>query len=228
MGSLQPCQAVIFDLDGTLADTVGDLALAIERTLADFGLPPHPADVVQGMVGNGLRKLVDRAFAAHGVTLDEAEHKKAFARLLVHYSADPFENSKLYPGVRETLEQLNAAGIECAVLTNKMEPIAHDVLNGLGISDLFKVVHGEKDGRPRKPDPASALELIQVLGTEPETTLLVGDSGTDLKTAHAAGLRAVMVSYGYSTVPVATLGPDAVINHLHELVGGLALAPEAD
>lgn len=228
MGTLQPCQAVIFDLDGTLADTVGDLALAIERTLADFGLPPHPEDVVQGMVGNGLRKLVDRAFAAHGVTLDDAGHKEAFARLLVHYSADPFENSKLYPGVRETLQALNAGGIECAVLTNKMEPIAHDVLQGLGIAGLFKVVHGEKDGRPRKPDPASALDLVQALGTEPQTTLLVGDSQTDLKTARAAGLRSVLVSYGYSSVPVASLGPDVVINHFHELVGGLALGSEAD
>ncbi|MEM7397482.1 MAG: HAD-IIIA family hydrolase [Pseudomonadota bacterium] len=226
MQSLQPCQAVIFDLDGTLADTAGDLALAIERTLADFDLPPHPKDVVQGMVGEGLRKLVERAFAEHGVTLDEAGHKRAFARLLAHYSADPFENSALYPDVRKTLEMLNAAGIACAVLTNKMEPIALDVLEGLGIAGQFKAVHGEKDGLPRKPDPASALRLVKALGATPETALVVGDSAIDLKTARSAGLRAVLVSYGYSSVPVSTLSPDAVINHLHELVDGLALAQE--
>jgi len=228
MESLQPCQAVIFDLDGTLADTAGDLALAIERTLADFGLPPHPQDVVQGMVGNGLKKLVERAFAEHGVTLSDADHQKAFARLLEHYSADPFENSKLYPGVRETLETLDAAGIRCAVLTNKMDPIARSVLEGLGIAGLFKAVHGEKSGLPRKPDPASAFNLVEALGATPETTLMVGDSQVDLKTARAAGLRAVLVTYGYSTVPVATLGADAVINHIHDLVPGLALAAEAD
>ena len=228
MDSLQPCETVIFDLDGTLADTAGDMALAIKRTLADFGLPPHRQDVVRGMVGNGLKKLVERAFAQHGVTLDDAAHQKAFARLLEHYSADPCEYSKLYPGTRATLEALNAAGIECAVLTNKHEPIARDVLQGLGIAGLFKAVHGERSGFPRKPDPASALGLIKALGATPETTLLVGDSETDLKTAHAAELRAILVTYGYSKVPVATLGADAVINHLHELVPGLALAAEAD
>lgn len=228
MDSLQPCEAVIFDLDGTLADTAGDITLAVKRTLADFGLPPHSRDVVRGMVGNGLKKLVERAFAEHGVTLDAAEHEKAFARLLEHYSADPCEHSTLYPGARATLETLNAAGIACAVLTNKYDPIARDVLEGLGIAGLFKAVQGEQDGVPRKPDPASALNLLQVLGTKPEATLVVGDSETDLKTARAAGLRAVLVSYGYSKVPVARLAPDAVINHLHELVGGLALAVEAD
>lgn len=228
MDTLQPCEAVIFDLDGTLADTAGDMTLAIKRTLADFGLPPHPQDVVRSMVGNGLRKLVERAFAEHGVTLDAADHEKAFARLLDHYSADPCEFSTLYPDARATLEALNAAGVACAVLTNKYDPIARDVLQTLGIAGLFKAVHGERDGFPRKPDPASALNLVQVLGTKPETTIVVGDSETDLKTARAAGLRAVLVTYGYSRVPVATLGPDAVINDLHELVGGLALAVEAD
>ncbi|MGD2026123.1 MAG: HAD-IA family hydrolase [Methyloceanibacter sp.] len=228
MKSIQPCEAVIFDLDGTLADTVGDLALAVERTLADFGLPSHHRDVVQGMTGNGLKKLVERAFARHGVTLDAAGHEKAFAHLVDYYSADPLENSKLYPGVWDTLKTLDAAGINCAVLTNKLEPIARNVLQGLGIGDFFKAVHGEKAGSPRKPDPASALGLVETLGARPETTLIVGDSEIDLKTARAAGLRAALVTYGYSSVPVATLKPDAVINDFHELVAGLALASEPD
>jgi phosphoglycolate phosphatase len=226
MKTIQPCEAVIFDLDGTLADTAGDLALAVERTLADFGLAPHHRDVVQGMTGDGLKKLVERAFAHHGVTLDKAGHEKAFASLVEYYSADPLETSKLYPGVRDTLETLDAAGIDCAVLTNKLDPIARNVLQGLGIGDSFKAVHGEKAGSPRKPDPASALSLVDALGARPETTLIVGDSEIDLKTARAAGLRAALVTYGYSSVPVATLKPDAVINHFHELVAALALAPE--
>jgi phosphoglycolate phosphatase len=226
MKSIQPCEAVIFDLDGTLADTAGDLALAVERTLADFGLAPHHRDVVQGMTGDGLKKLVERAFAHHGLTLDKAGHEKAFASLVEYYSADPLENSKLYQGVRESLETLDAAGIDCAVLTNKLDPIARNVLQGLGIGDFFKVVHGEKAGSPRKPAPASALNLVEALGASPATTIIVGDSEIDLKTARAAGLRAVLVTYGYSSVPVATLKPDAVINDLHELVAGLALLPE--
>ncbi len=226
MKSIQPCEAVIFDLDGTLADTAGDLALAVERTLADFGLAPHHRDVVQGMTGDGLKKLVERAFAHHGVTLDNAGHEKAFSRLVHYYSADPLETSKLYPGVRDTLQTLDAAGIKCAVLTNKLDPIARNVLQGLRIGDFFKAVHGEKAGSPRKPDPASALSLVEALGSKPETTLIVGDSRIDLNTARGAGLRAVLVSYGYSSVPVASLKPDAVINHFHELVAGLALATQ--
>lgn len=226
MDNLRPCDAVIFDLDGTLADTSGDLTLAIKRTLEDFGLPPHARDVVQGMVGEGLAKLVERAFAHHGVNLDEAGHKKAFALLLEHYRAHPCVDSHLYPGARQMLLSLNEAGIDCAVLTNKDQSIAQDVLEGLGIKGLFKEVHGERDGFPRKPEPKSALNLLRDLGATKETALIVGDTGTDLKTAQAAGLRAVLVSYGYSTIPVKTLGADAVINHLHELVEGLVLPLE--
>ncbi|MEM7192473.1 MAG: HAD-IA family hydrolase [Pseudomonadota bacterium] len=227
MDSLKPCRAVIFDLDGTLADTAEDMTLAIKKTLEDFGLPPHPRDVVQTMVGEGLAKLVERAFAKHGVTLDGASRKKAFARLLSHYSANPCVDSHLYPGARKMLEDLTGAGIECAVLTNKYQSIALDLLGELGVVDLFKEVHGERDGYPRKPDPKSALNLVRDLGSSPDTTLIVGDTKTDLETARAAGLRAVLVSYGYSTVPVESLGPDAVINHLHELVDGLVLPSEA-
>ncbi|ODR98794.1 hypothetical protein AUC68_06220 [Methyloceanibacter methanicus] len=229
MDRFRTCRAVVFDLDGTLADTVGDIADALNRTLSDFDLPPHPEDAVRGMVGNGLAKLLERGFSRHGVVLDETTRERACRRLLEHYAGRPCERARLYPGARAMLDALGAARIDCAVLTNKHEPIARDVIHGLGIAGSIKAVRGADVGFARKPDPAGLLDLVRTLGARPETTLMVGDSETDLKTARAGGLRgAVLVSHGYSAIPVAELGADAVINHLHELVAGLALAPEAD
>lgn len=229
MDRFRSCRAVVFDLDGTLADTVGDIADALNRTLSDFDLPPHSEDAVRDMVGNGLAKLLERGFSRHDVVLDEETRERAFRRLLEHYARHPCESARLYPGARAMLDALAAARIDCAVLTNKHEPIARDVIDGLGIAAAFKAVRGADAGFARKPDPAGLLDLVRMLDTNPETTLMVGDSETDLKTARGAGLKGtVLVSHGYSAVPVAELGADAVINHLHELVAGLALAPEAD
>ena len=229
MDSLRSCGAVVFDLDGTLADTVGDMTVALNRTLSEFGLAPHAEDVVRGMVGNGLAKVLERGFARHDAVLDGKTRDEAYRRLLEHYAAQPCERSRLYPGAREMLAALGRAGIGSAILTNKHEPIARDVVRGLGIETFFMAVCGANSGFPRKPDPAQLLNLVNGLGARPENTIMVGDSETDVKTARAAGLKAtVLVSYGYSSIPVASLGADAVINDLHELVGGLALAVEAD
>lgn len=229
MDSMRSCAAVVFDLDGTLADTVGDMTVALNRTLSEFGLPPHAEDAVRGMVGNGLAKLLERGFARHDAVLEGKAREQAYDRLLEHYAARPCERSRLYPGAREMLAALDRAGVASAILTNKHEPIARDVVRGLGVESYFTAVRGANSGFPRKPDPAQLLDLVTGLGVRPENTIMVGDSETDLKTARAAGLKAtVLVSHGYSAIPVAALGADAVINDLHELVGGLALAVEAD
>ena len=224
---LNGCRAVVFDLDGTLADTVGDIALALNRTLAEFDLAPHPEKLVRGMVGGGLAKLFDRALARHQAELGPEHYDAALARLLENYAAHPCENSRLYPGAREILASLSAAGFACGVLTNKHEPIARNVVAGLGIAASFKKLRGANAGFPRKPDPAGLLDVLETLDARPETTLMVGDSENDLTTARAAALKvAVLVTHGYSSVPVTQLGADAVINHLHELVEDLALPAE--
>ena len=228
MDRLRSCGAVVFDLDGTLADTVGDLTAALNRTLADLDLPPFMPHDVRGMLGEGLGKLLDRGLARHDVALDRRKREAMFAQLVAHYAAAPCEHAALYPGARDTLVALSEAGIDCGVLTNKHEPIAHDVLRGLGIASAFRAVRGSESGFPRKPHPAGLLHLVETLGATPETTMLVGDSATDLKTGRAAGLQAVvLVTFGYSVTPVTELGADWVINHLHELVQGLALREQA-
>jgi len=222
------CRAVVFDLDGTLADTVGDLTTALNRTLIERDLPPHPEDAVRGMVGGGLAKLLQRGLAAHGISLGPAEHDAVLSRFVAHYAANPAERSTLYPGARETLDALRAAGIACGLCTNKHDAIARDLLNTLGIAKSFGVIQGSDAGFPRKPDPAGLAHVVKALGAVPESTLMVGGGRTDLETARAAGLKAVvLVSFGYSVTPVTELGADAVINHLHDLVPDLALTAGA-
>lgn len=228
MEQLQSACAVVFDLDGTLADTIGDLNAALNRTLSELNLPPLTQDVVRGMVGEGLGKLLDRGLAWHNCALDRQQREAVIERFISHYAAAPCERSALYPGVGDTLTALREADIACGVLTNKHEPIARDVLKGLGIASAFGAVRGSGAGFPRKPDPAGLLHLVGTLGATPATTIMVGDNATDLKTARAAGLQAVvLVTFGYSVTPVTELGADRVINHLHELVEGLALHERA-
>jgi len=115
-------RAVVFDLDGTLVDTVGDLTLALNRTLADFGLPPHAESVVRGMVGGGLAKLLERGIAADGAMLGPADQEKARGLLYRHYAAHPAAHSRLYPDVRETLNALQDAEIACGFAPTSPNP----------------------------------------------------------------------------------------------------------
>ncbi len=217
-------RAVVFDLDGTLVDTIGDLTAALNRTLADLDLPPHSENAVRGMVGGGLAKLLERGLATHGVALEAGEPSQAVKRLLDHYAASPADQSRLYPGVRETLGALRDSGIACGICTNKPQVIARDLVQAMGIADAFGLIQGSEAGFPKKPHPAGLAHVVGALGAAPDTALMVGDSAIDLETARAASLKGVvLVSYGYSVTPVTELNADAVINHLHELVQSLAL-----
>jgi len=142
------CRAIVFDLDGTLADTGSDITAALNLTLSELHLPPHSEDIVRGMVGNGLAKLLDRALARHDSIIEEEKQDAALERLLSHYAANPCERSTLYPGVQETLSALHNAGLACGVFTNKHEPIGFDVLEGLGIAALVKTLCGANDRFP--------------------------------------------------------------------------------
>lgn len=224
MGNARPGRAVVFDLDGTLVDTIGDLTTALNATLAGLDLAPHSEDAVRTMVGGGLAKLLERALAARDAALSLADRDAAVKRIFEHYAGHPAGSSKLYPGAKETLAALTDAGIPCGICTNKPEAIARDLLEAMGIADAFGVIQGSEAGFPRKPDPAGLAHVMETLGVSPQDTHMIGDSVVDLETARAAGLiGVVLVTYGYSATPVSELGADAVINHLHELVPALAL-----
>lgn len=220
-------RAVIFDLDGTLADTVEDIAAALNATLAEMGLPPHPVEAVRLMVGGGLAKLMQRALEAHGVAQDEQGLAKATDRLFELYAEHPVERSVLYEGAADVLRALKANGILCGLCTNKPHAIALEVIKGLGIADAFAAVQGGDAGFPKKPHPAGLRHLLSVLAASPADAAMLGDSLADVEAARAAELGAVLlVAYGYSNLPASELGADMVIKHLCELPQSLALLAE--
>jgi phosphoglycolate phosphatase len=218
-------RAVVFDLDGTLADTVLDLAAALNLTLGELDLPPHSPDAVRGMVGGGLGKLLAHGLAAHGAALEAAAQDAALLRLLEYYAANPAAQSRLYPGAARALEALEAAGIACGLCTNKPQAIAQDLLQALGVADAFGAIVGSDAGFAKKPDPAGVKHVVASLEAEPAATIMVGDSLTDVDTARAAGLGGiVLVSYGYTAIAAEALGADAVIDSLEALPEVLHLA----
>jgi phosphoglycolate phosphatase len=226
MASVSPRRAVIFDLDGTLVDTVVDLAAALNLTLAELDLPPHGIAAVRTMVGGGLGKLLDRGLAAHGASLGDAARERALNRLIRHYAAKPAAGSRLYPGAASALSALRAAGIGCGICTNKPDPIARDLLQALSIADAFDCIQGGVHGLPAKPDPSGAKRVMANLGALPATTIMVGDSITDVETARAAGLGGIiLVSFGYTVAPAHELGADRVIDHLAALGEAIASLP---
>ncbi|MGI8724763.1 MAG: HAD-IA family hydrolase [Methyloceanibacter sp.] len=211
-------KAVVFDLDGTLVDTNADLTVALNVTLAELGLPEHPEHAVRKMVGGGLSLLLDRALAAHDVSLGEEAKVAMEARLFEHYAANPASLSRLYPHAAETLRDLQALGIACGICTNKPHAMSRDVLRAVGVLDVFACLQCGDSDLPKKPDARGLLRLVDALGAEPSSTFMVGDSITDVKTARAANLGAVvLVSYGYTAEPAAELGADLVIDRLDEL-----------
>ena len=198
----------IFDLDGTLVDTVPDIAGALGAALAPVGVPAPPLEIVKEMVGDGARELIRRALSHAAVDADiDALH----AAFLAHYRAHVSDRSLPYPGIPEALAALRAAGVTCAVLTNKAGDIARHLLQDLSLASRFVATIGDGDGFPRKPDPAAALSLIADAGTQPARTAVVGDGLPDMRMAHAVGARAIAAGWGYlAPERLAAESPDAV------------------
>jgi 2-phosphoglycolate phosphatase len=189
-------ELVIFDLDGTLVDTVPDIAAALAGTLAGAGVAAPPLDVVKTMVGDGARELIKRALARAG---GAGDLDALFAAFLVQYRAHVSDRSIVYPGIPELLDRLEAAGVASAVVTNKPGDIARSLLRDLGIVDRFVAVIGDGDGFARKPDPAAALSLLAKRGAQPARTAVVGDGLPDVRLGRALGARAIAAAWGYVT-----------------------------
>jgi phosphoglycolate phosphatase len=188
-------KAVVFDLDGTLADTIEDLANAVNRMLAGRGLPEHDLTHYKLMVGDGFRNLVTRALPESHRSGDYIELARAEAS--ADYALRCLERTAPYPGIEELLAALAARGVAAAVLSNKPDALTKKVIAGLFPDDRFAVVRGEMPGFPRKPDPASALDLCARMGVLPSETLYLGDSGVDMKTAAAAGFFSLGALWGF-------------------------------
>lgn len=188
-----PIRAVVFDLDGTLADTLRDLADATNRALTEEGFPPHPIAAYRWMVGNGVKKLAERAL---GDRSDPATVERVLARFRVHYDRDCLAHTVPYPGMVETLSALGDRGILLLVVTNKPQPQAEKIVGHL-FGPRFAGVYGNLPGRAPKPDPHTVLEALEAAGVPPRSALFVGDSDVDVQTAKAAGMRCIGAVWGF-------------------------------
>jgi phosphoglycolate phosphatase len=186
---------VIFDLDGTLADTAPDIAFALNRTLEGAGLGPLPLETVIGYVGDGAAKLIERALPAERRERDLAS---LFESFLTIYEARPCVDSSLYPGIEALLQALARAGVATAVVTNKAGSLARALVQTLLPIHRFEAVIGDRDGYPRKPDPTAARTLVQRAGTTPARTVVVGDGLPDMRLGHALGARTLAAAWGYT------------------------------
>ncbi|UXY14378.1 phosphoglycolate phosphatase [Chitiniphilus purpureus] len=212
-------RAFAFDLDGTLIDSIADLAHAANAARADLGLPPLPQATVQGFVGDGAASLVARTLAGehaanwHGTP----EQQQAMARFDAHYKAGLTIATRFYPEVQETLHTLHELGYRLAIVTNKPERYTLPLLRELGVSERFDVIIGGDTLTEKKPSPLPLQHVLDTLGLTPAQLLMVGDSKNDVLAAKAAGTPSVLVSYGYGH-DVHALGADHVIRFFSELL----------
>ena len=209
---------IVYDLDGTLADTAEDLVAALNWLLGRDGLAPLKVESAGSLVGAGARALIKRGFAASGKTLDPEAMEALFADFLAHYNAHIADRTRLYPGVDRALAAFARAGWRQAVCTNKIEGSAKLLITKLGIAEHFAFICGQDTFGVGKPDAKPLLKTIAASGGASERAIMVGDSGTDIKTARAARVPVIAVDFGYADVPVKELGPDRVISHFDELM----------
>jgi phosphoglycolate phosphatase len=226
---------IVYDLDGTLADTAGDLIATLNWLLAREGLEPVKVENARSLIGAGARALIKRGFAGSGRTLEPPALEALFADYLEHYNAQIADRTRLYPGVEKALHAFARSGVRQAICTNKIESSAKLLISKLGIAERFAFICGQDTFGVGKPDARPLLKTIAASGGSSERAILVGDSATDIKCARAANVRVIAVTYGYAEVPVSELGPDRVIAHFDELeaacdallsgYGGIAQGP---
>lgn len=189
-------RACIFDLDGTLADTLHSIAYFGNGTLAAFGYPSIAPEEYKLMVGNGADLLMRRMLARVGADLPEEGVKKFRAEYDRRYAADPMALVGAYPGLPYVLPRLREAGLKLGVLSNKPDDMTRAITAQL-YNGVFHAVYGQRPGIPTKPDPAAVLALANELGVSPADVLYIGDSGVDMDTAHNAGMDSCGVLWGF-------------------------------
>ena len=188
--------ACIFDLDGTLLNTLDDIADSANRVLAAYGYPVHPADAYRAMIGSGVRRLIARAA---GCAPDSPETGRLLAAFSEEYTTHAAVKTRPYAGVVPLLDTLAQRGLPLAILSNKTEELTQTLVRRYFPGIRFVRVSGQKEGVPEKPDPTAALRIAAAFGLHPECVTLVGDSDVDMKTAVNAGMRPVGVTWGFRT-----------------------------
>jgi phosphoglycolate phosphatase len=205
-------RVLIFDLDGTLIDSKLDLALSVNAMLRKAGRAEIAYDAISALVGNGAPVLVRRAL---GDSASDADVERSLAFFLSYYREHMLDNTVLYPGVLECLENLD--GRFLAVLTNKPERFSRDILKGLGIARYFQYVYGGNSFEKKKPDPIGVHTLLGHFAAAPQDAMVVGDSPVDVETARNAGTWACGVTYGLGSDRLPDSSPDLLVDSLAQL-----------
>jgi len=210
--TLPGIQLVVFDLDGTLADTKKDLALSVNAMRESMGLGPLPLEAVTSYVGHGVTVLVKRAL---GDKASASEVEKGLAFFLDYYAHHLLDNTIAYPGVREALEGLGNRKL--AILTNKPTRLSRAIIEGLGLASYFFEIYGGDSFPLKKPHPMGIETLMSRVAVPPEKTLMVGDSDTDVLTGRNAGVWTCGVTYGFGPQALEEAGPDLLVDNLRDL-----------
>ncbi len=214
-------QAAIVDLDGTMVDTLGDFAVALNRMLVDLALPAIASSAIERLVGKGSEHLIRSVLAAVGAK--PALYDEAWGLYQRHYRDINGQYASVYPGVPQGLASLRRAGLKLACLTNKPTAFARDLLQAKALAGFFQVVFGGDAFERRKPDPMPLLKTCEALGTAPGATLMIGDSSNDAAAARGAGCPVLLVTYGFNHgEPVRSLPADGFLDSLAQIDDWLA------
>ena len=217
--SIKKPEMILIDVDGTLVDSVPDLAYCVDEMMKQLDMPVHGEDKVREWVGNGVERLTRRALIGKlDGEPDDALFEKAYPIFLDLYAENTSKRSCLYPGVEEGLDYMQAQGYKLGCVTNKAAQFTHPLLKDLGIFDRFESIVSGDTLPKKKPDPLPLVHSAEHFGVKPENALMLGDSVSDVKAARAAGFQIICMSYGYNHgVDIRDSNPDAVIDSMAEL-----------
>ncbi|MGD8483965.1 MAG: phosphoglycolate phosphatase [Thioalkalispiraceae bacterium] len=217
--TLKKPQMILIDVDGTLVDSVPDLAFCVDEMMKALDMPTHGEARVRNWVGNGVERLTRRALIGQlDGEPDEALFEKAYPIFLELYAENTSKRSCLYPGVEEGLAYLKAEGYKLGCVTNKASQFTIPLLKDLGVHDDFSIIICGDTLEKKKPDPLPLLHAAEFFGVKPENAMMLGDSISDVKASRAAGFQIVCMSYGYNHgVDIRDAHPDAVIDSMAEL-----------
>jgi phosphoglycolate phosphatase len=212
---------VVFDLDGTLVDTAPDLIESLNVVFAREGLPTFAYAEARDMIGGGARRMIENGLHVVGHASSDGAVDRMFGDFIAYYSAHVADRSRPFPGLDWALDRLGADGCRLAVCTNKLEGLSRLLLEALGLTSRFAAICGPDTFGIQKPDPEILRRTVRAAGGDIRRAVMVGDSGTDIATARAAGIPVVAVDFGYSDTPIRQLRPDRLIGHFDDLAAAV-------
>ncbi|MGI8527223.1 MAG: HAD family hydrolase [Pseudolabrys sp.] len=221
MALSSPPPTIVFDLDGTLIDTAPDLIDTLNVVLGNEGLQPIPYATARALIGGGAKPMIARGLEAEGRAASPDTIDRMFEDFIAYYANHIADRSRPFPGLEAALDQLAARGFILAVCTNKIEKLAVQLLETLGLASRFAAICGQDTFGMQKPDPAVLRRTIEAAGGSERRAVMVGDSETDIRTARVAGIAVIAVDFGYSEPPVAEFRPDRLISNFAALAAAV-------